>query len=737
MLTNAFSQLLFYRPKGNLTNYTISFTAVGIAIAIELLLYGFDITYLGLLFWLYAAILVSALLGGLYSGLASIAFSLVVILCFTLVTVPVRMSSTREIQTLVFILFSFITSYVISAVKSTYQITISILNSLQTFTLILNPKGQIVDVNQTTLEQFGLKRSTLVGRSVLSSFGISYSEEHRRKLRQALIEAREGGHPRFDIKITSPTKKTFYVDLSISPIYDRQGNVISLVASGNDITARVISERKVLKLNETLEQKISELETLFKLLPIGIGVAYKDSQRKVRINPAFARMLNLPTKDTLATTELEKNPHYKFVKNGRTQKSKELPMNIALNKGLSIQESEVQIVQPGNQVVDVLQYAMPIRDEDQEIIGSIGAFVDITEFKQIETELQESQSKFKALLNANLIGVIVAKLDPSGAIIEANDAFCSMTGYTLAEIKAGKVSWKTLTPPEYVETDMISLSELLKKGETKPYEKEYIRRDGTRLPILIGAALADSDKKTSVAFILDLSARKKLERRKDEFIGLASHELKTPLTSMKVFTQLLQRSLTPTKSRKGLEYITKINRQIERLTTLVEELLDVSKIEAGQLQLNLEKFDPYQLVTEIVSEVQAITPHHTLKVIGSFKSDITGDAFRIKQVLLNLLTNAVKYSPQAKEVLITLTEDMTKVCIAVTDHGVGIPEVDQKRIFEKFFRAGGKNKHSFPGLGLGLYLSKRIIERHGGKIWLESQEGKGSTFSFSLLKKVT
>lgn len=737
MLTNAFSQLLFYRPRGKIPNYIISFVTVGCAVGTVLAIFGTDISYLGILFWLFLAVVFSALVGGLTSGLTSITLSLVIILLYSLIKVQTRATNTREIQTLVFIFSSFITTYIINAVKSAYQITISILNSLQSPTVILNPRGQIVDINRAALKAFEVQRGPVVGRSILSHLGFSYSNDHRRQIAGAISQAREGFTSRFDLKILTASRQTLFFDFSIAPIYDKQKNVISLVVSANDITDRVTTEKQAYKLNQHLIQKFNELETIFKLLPIGVGISYDRQVKNVHINPAYAQMIHVSGPDSpksSVTAGKNTNTPFKFFKEGRLQKQKEHPMELAASKGIVTKESEAEIIREDGSRLNVLQYAMPIKNDKQEIVGSVGAVVDITKLKAIESKLKESQMRFQSLINANLIGVVVAQLDQEGMFIQVNDAFCTMTGYSQTELKSGTVTWRSLTPPEFRDLDERAIEQMHAVGEAKPYEKEYIRKDGRRLPILIGAALVEPEKNVCVAFILDITARKKLEKRKDEFIGLASHELKTPLTSMKVFSLLLERALDKKDSERGLGYIEKINRQIVRLTALIEELLDVSKIESGQLQLHIEPFNLHQQVVDTVLEIQAISLHHRIKVEGKIEHEIKGDAFRIKQVIQNLLTNAVKYSPQDTTVVVQLMETERSVKVSVVDEGVGVPEPDQKRVFDKFFRAGGKNMHSFPGLGLGLYLSKRIVERHGGEIWLESVEGKGSTFSFTLQK---
>lgn len=356
----------------------------------------------------------------------------------------------------------------------------------------------------------------------------------------------------------------------------------------------------------------------------------------------------------------------------------------------------------------------------------------LAERKRMEQALLESELRFKRLVDSNLIGVVVSRL--SGELVEANEAFTSMMGYSQTELATDQLTWQKITPVEFESQDLERMTQLLTTGEARPIEKEFIRKDGTRFPVLVGTALLEGSQDTSISFIVDITAQKKLERRKDEFIGLASHELKTPLTSIKAFTQLLERKLAEKSETTSLQYVSKINHQIRRLNTLVEELLDISTMEAGKLTLNLEHVNFNDLVKNCVNDMQAILPHHKLVTEGSITSSVAVDAYRLEQVIMNLITNAVKYSPNADKVVVSLTEEKEEVQVSVKDFGIGIPEEQQTKIFRKFFRAQGKNRHSFPGLGLGLYLSKHIIDRHAGQIWLNSQEGQGSTFSFSLPK---
>jgi len=224
---------------------------------------------------------------------------------------------------------------------------------------------------------------------------------------------------------------------------------------------------------------------------------------------------------------------------------------------------------------------------------------------------------------------------------------------------------------------------------------------------------------------------KALNDKKDEFIGLASHELKTPLASISGYLQILGRLIKDDQQQK---FLGKASLQVSKLGSLVNDLLDVSKIEAGQLKLTVADFDLKEIVTEAIELIQYGTDTHTI----TFKSDlsqtvISGDARRIEQVVINLLSNAIKYSPEASLVEVGLAEDEENLVVSVRDLGMGIAPEKAKHIFTRFYRID-EAAANISGLGIGLYLSHEMISRHQGKLWVESEGENGSTFYFSLPK---
>lgn len=229
----------------------------------------------------------------------------------------------------------------------------------------------------------------------------------------------------------------------------------------------------------------------------------------------------------------------------------------------------------------------------------------------------------------------------------------------------------------------------------------------------------------------DITERKELEQRRDEFIARTAHELKTPVTTLQGYTDMLMQRLDHGDD-KAQSYAGKLNAQVRRLTILINDLLDVSRLQAGKLDLQREEFGISELAKEVVEDVQAASPTRRVVFEGATRKKVWADRQRINQVLTNLLTNALKFSPVDAPILVRTAATRSGVSVSVQDSGIGISKQDQAKLFGRFFQAGDPSQRVLGGMGLGLYISAEIVERHHGKIWVESQQGKGSTFTFRL-----
>jgi PAS domain S-box-containing protein len=219
---------------------------------------------------------------------------------------------------------------------------------------------------------------------------------------------------------------------------------------------------------------------------------------------------------------------------------------------------------------------------------------------------------------------------------------------------------------------------------------------------------------------------------RDDFIAAASHELRTPVTSLKVYTEVMLRKATKSSDEVALRSLQAMNNQIDRLSNLIVDLLDVAKIESGTLELRQEAFDLRQLVDEIVDVTQATLTKHRIAVDGDATLTVVGDRERVGQVLTNLLSNAVKYSPNANLVHVRLAGDKDNVVLEVEDFGIGIQREHLPRLFDRFYRVNSPDEKTFPGLGMGLHIVQEIVRRHGGDLDVESTPGRGSCFRVKL-----
>lgn len=238
-------------------------------------------------------------------------------------------------------------------------------------------------------------------------------------------------------------------------------------------------------------------------------------------------------------------------------------------------------------------------------------------------------------------------------------------------------------------------------------------------------------KEMQTKLLEEIEFRKIAERKKDEFISIASHELKTPLTSVKGYVQLLNRSAQKGDTSMVGEHLGKVQVQIEKLSSLIADLLDVSKIEGGKLKFQKQYFSVEGLLNNVIEVIQHSDPEVQIIKNNQVNCQIYADEMRIEQVIINFLTNAIKYSPGTQKIQLNVNIENEKLHLSVIDHGIGMLPEQQQHVFDKFYRVE-ESSQRFQGLGIGLYICAEIIRRHGGDIGVKSEYGKGSEFYFFL-----
>ena len=376
-------------------------------------------------------------------------------------------------------------------------------------------------------------------------------------------------------------------------------------------------------------------------------------------------------------------------------------------------------------------------------------FKNITAKKIAGKKIEESEKRLKTFFNSGPDAVIV--INEQQLILEWNPKAEIIFGYSADEV-IGKPLSETIIPHQYREAHIKGMAHFLKTGEgpvlNKTLELTALHKKGHEFYINLSVSNVKlGNEWVFIAFLSDITERKKteeslirkeaellkvklLEERKDEFISIASHELKTPLTTIKAYTQLAI-SLSEGCSPVIVQYLQKVDQYAGKVNYLINELLDVSRIQAGKLSLTETDVQVESFIPEVLNSIQHITQTHTIILNSIEAAQVKIDTIRLEQVITNLISNAAKYSPGQEKIMVNCNKINGTIVISFTDFGIGIPKEKLNKIFERFYRVDEVSKE-FSGLGIGLYVSAEIIKQHGGKIWAESVEGEGSTFFISL-----
>lgn len=348
---------------------------------------------------------------------------------------------------------------------------------------------------------------------------------------------------------------------------------------------------------------------------------------------------------------------------------------------------------------------------------------------EIKMALEAREKRFRALIENGYEGFALIKV--SGEITYVSPSVKKILGFTSNEyIKFDRFDrlrpedaekmkniYATLKPNKIITTTL-----LFKHKSNKWIWIENISSN----------KINDPNIKAIVVNFRDVTERMEEEKRKDEFISMASHELKTPITVMKMFLDILQNQISIYRDKKAEKYLSTLKGQTNKLRELTADLLDISRIQTGKLTFHQENFLVEKIVKEALEELRPTMERHMLVYKKGSDMKVYIDRFRIFQVLTNLITNAAKYSPNARRIIVTVEKANNQAIVSVKDYGIGINKSQQEKIFEKLYQVTDTKEKTFPGLGMGLFISQEIIQRHGGRIWVESKKGKGSTFYFSL-----
>jgi PAS domain S-box-containing protein len=603
--------------------------------------------------------------------------------------------------------------------------------------------GHLVEVNEMGCQLSGYSREELLTRHIRDLV----PEEGQAGLPAALERLRAGG-----VKLSQWRMKRKDGSLLAVGTTANQLSTGDLLVIVRDISDRIQAEeaRQQLLAYEQVaraeaEMRASELEAIFEAMTEGVLVF--DARGVIRYtNAAYRSLLELEEDTDPSVLQLDRCFTWLAVRDlqGRPLPNEQFASLRVLRGERLSNTKEMDFMCSTRKGADLMLNASgaPLRDAAGQIVGGVLVFRDVTGRRQLEQQLQYSERKLRSLVESGVFGVVVVDLD--GRIYEFNDRYAQMLGCSRDELLAQTCNWIQFVPPE----DHVALGQamatVLSTGAVPPYERGYLRKDGSIMPALVAATLLDQERRLVLAVILDMSEQKAAELHKQEFLRMVNHELRTPLTAILGLIELvlLQIKRRPTSlAPEAEELLGKIEQelrlargQVDIEKRLVEDLLQVSRLEMHQFRLSLHRMNLVTIVQETVASHQAaraggielvLPPEEMVPVIA--------DAGRIGQVLTNYLTNALKYAPVDRAISVRLEVTGTVARVSVRDQGPGLTPEQQQRVWERFYQVAAPGYQGPDrGLGLGLAIARAIVEQHQGQVGVESAPDRGSTFWFTL-----
>jgi PAS domain S-box-containing protein len=528
---------------------------------------------------------------------------------------------------------------------------------------------------------------------------------------KAFDYALETGTYYYQARIIHPDKTIHWIRIHGKVIYDDRQVPVRMQGTVIDITDSQVAEENVRNLAAIVHS--SDDAIISKNLN-GIIATW---------NAGAERIFGYTAEEMIG------QPLTKLIPADRTE---EEPKILAqLKKGERVDHFETKRITKDNKILDVSLTISPVRDIHGNIIGASKIARDITKQKEAERLLIASEEKFRLL--ADSMPQFIWTGDTQGNLNYFNKSIFDYSGLTPEQLN--KDGWIQIVHPDDRAENLRVWMDSVNTGKGFIFDHRFRRHDGEyrwQLSRAIPQKDAAGNIQMWVGTSTDIQEIKELDQQKDYFISMASHELKTPITSMKGYVQILQSMYLNSEDTFLKKSLTIIDKQIGTLTNLISDLLDLSKIKTGSLLLNKEYFQINELIREVVDEIEHIHPDYSITFSKETEALVYADRKRIGQVMINFLTNAIKYSPVSRDVKIESCVRDSDIVVSVKDSGIGINKQDQEKIFERFYRVEGKNEKTFPGFGIGLFIASEIIHRHSGKIGVKSEPAKGSVFYFSL-----
>jgi PAS domain S-box-containing protein len=509
-------------------------------------------------------------------------------------------------------------------------------------------------------------------------------------------------------------RELFYLNIVLQPYFE-DNEAVGILSILTDVTDHVISRKKVEESEERLRLAVESARLgTYELDLINNTIIY---------SPRIAELFGLDPLNELTHQDLKNALHPDDV-------STRDEAHITANKTGNL-FYEARVIGLDGFTHWLRLNGKVVFDSNGKALKNYGTVMDITKEKEREDILKESQQKFEMI--AETIPHMVWEIEIDGKVSYINKQWQNWSGLTLEEIN--KNGWSKVTHPDDVESvtegwqhAFETQNEYVGECRFKNPEGGYswftlktvpVKNDAGEVEVWLGTAT-------------NINEKKLIEQQKDAFISIASHELKTPLTTLKAYGQIAETMLERKSDIETLQMVRRMSTQVNKLTTLIQDLLDISRIQQGKLIYNESFFDFNEAVREVINDMQKTTITHEIVNELDTSVKVYGDKEKLSQVINNFISNAIKYSPKAANIIVKTSLQNNGVLLSVQDFGIGISPAEQEHVFEQFYRVTGDSQSTFPGMGIGLYICSEIIKSMGGKIWVESRINAGSTFYISL-----
>lgn len=624
---------------------------------------------------------------------------------------------------------------------------------------LLRGKDLVVEIaNQPMLDIWNHSREEVIGRRLLDIFPELTDQPFPRLLANVFHTGNSLKIPEMEAEIVSPHgNKHIYIDFCYNPLFDQTGKVTAIMASVVDITELVLSRKKLEEneqeqqaLNEeltaineelassneelissqdSLEQHINSLaesESRFRSLvaqaPVGICMISAPDLRVLEVNESYLELVGKQR------SQLERLSIWEAIPEAAANYAPVLNEVIRSGNAFVANEHELTLIRHGvpEQVFVDFVYE-PVKDISGRVNGVMVVAIDITAQVLARRSIADVEERIRLAVEAAEIGTY--EHDLLNDELRASERYYEIFGFDHAVHRNELV---LMIHPDDQAMATRQREESYQTGKLF-YEARFILSDGTVKWIRAqGNVYHDDDHRPMkvLGTILDITEFKRLQQQKDDFISIASHELKTPITTLKASLQLLERLKHKPDNTLLPKLIEQSNRSMNKISELVEDLLNVSRMNEGEIRLDKTTFKISDILNECCNHIR-VSGTHELIFEGDEELEVRADEHRIDQVIVNFVNNAVKYAPDSPLIYLLAERRGNMAWVAVKDLGSGIPFEKQALLFDRYYRADSSGVQ-VSGLGLGLYISAEIINRHKGQIGVESEPGKGSTFWFTL-----